>query len=70
MSNAGQMLHCNDTLFHAMQLHFFGKGSTINDLGGHGGRIENGFIFSAGIFSLRRASKIFFSQFPPPPPDH
>ncbi len=25
------------------------KGSTINDLGGAGGRIENGFIFSAGM---------------------
>ncbi len=55
------------------------KGSTINDLEGGGGKIENGFIFSAEtpfenlifIFSWRRACEFFFSRFPPSPPkDH
>ena len=37
------------------------KGSTINDLGGAGGKIKNGFIFSAGMpfenyFFLEKAS--------------
>ncbi len=49
------------------------KGSTINDLGGGGGKIEHGFIFSAGmplrfIFSWRRASKNFFLAFLQVPP--
>ncbi len=40
----------------------FAKGSTINDLGG-GGKIENEFIFSAGLpfeFFFRKASDQFF----------